>query len=381
MWIALSNNEANEMRSEKAMDRSSLPEIENNLSRLQADNNQKMDCVCRNVMEYLDVGIIVLDLLENHVVYQNAGAVDLLKDEVDPRDCPAICRLLLPEENGLPTIDGLEGQQTALFAKRVIGYSVYPIDEGTIFIMLRDNTEKVRLMSIAEAVNTMDNIGYAFSGIRHEIGNPINSIKMTMSVLRRNLDRFSPEVVHEYIDRTISEIGRVEYLLKSLKNFSMFETPDIQSLDLLVFVNKFIQLVKSGFDKDAICLHLDLPIEPVWVTADARALQQALLNLLANATAAMEDQPDPQLTISVQWSPKFVILQVRDNGCGISAEDQQHLFKPFYTTKASGTGLGLVITRKLLVQMGCSIELFSEEGSGTTVNIFLPWAKEKDNAH
>ena len=343
-------------------------------------DRQSIEWVYQNVMEYLDVGIIVLDLLENRVVYQNTGAVTLLKGEVDPADCEAICRLLLPQEDGQPRIQGLEGQQTTILGNRVMGYSVYIIAEHTCFILLRDITEKMRLMSIAEAVNTMDNIGYTFSGIRHEIGNPINSIKMTMSVLRRNLDRFPAEVVHEYIDRTISEIGRVEYLLKSLKNFSMFETPEIKSLDLLVFIEKFIQLVKSGLDKEAIRLQLDVPTGPVWVVADARALQQAMLNLLANATAAVGGRSDPLVVISVQRRSKYVTVKVRDNGCGISAEDQHHLFKPFYTTKASGTGLGLVITRKLLAQMGGSIEIFSNEDAGTIVSIFLPWAKEAADA-
>jgi len=110
-------------------------------------------------------------------------------------------------------------------------------------------------------------------------------------------------------------------------------------------------------------------------------LQQVMLNLMANATAALDGYPDPLVAISLQRRSKYVTVKVRDNGCGISGEDQQHLFKPFYTTKVSGTGLGLVITRKLLAQMGCSIEIFSNEGSGTTVSIFLPWGKEATDAH
>lgn len=343
-------------------------------------DNQSVEWVYRNVMEYLDVGIIVLDLLENRVIYQNASAIVLLKDDVDPQDCRAICRLLLPLDMGHPKIDGLEGQQTARLGNRVMGYSVYAIAERTCFILLRDITEKMRLMSIAEAVNTMDNIGYIFSGIRHEIGNPINSIKMTMSVLRRNLSSFSPEVIHEYIDRTMGEIGRVEYLLKSLKNFSMFESPEIKSLDLCDFIEKFFKLAKSGLDKEGIRLQVDMPAGPVRVAADPRALQQVMLNLITNATAALEGRPDPWVEIIMQTRSELVWIKVRDNGCGISKEDQLHLFKPFYTTKSGGTGLGLVITRKLLAQMGCSIEIASYEDLGTTVGISLPWAEENADA-
>jgi signal transduction histidine kinase len=341
-----------------------------------AANHQSVEWVFQNVMEYLDVGIIVLDLLENKVVYQNAGAIALLQEEMDPQDCRAICQLLLPQNLGHPQIEGLEGQQTVRLGNHILGYSVYAITERTCFVLLRDITEKMRLMSIAEAVNTMDNIGYIFSGIRHEIGNPINSIKMTMSVLRRNLGTFSTEVIHEYIDRSMGEIGRVEYLLKSLKNFSMFESPEIKSFDLCDFLDKLVQLAQSGMEKEGIRLQVDMPAGPIRVSVDARALQQVMLNLLANATAALIGRPEPWVEIILQARPEFVWVKIRDNGCGISREDQQHLFKPFYTTKPSGTGLGLVITRKLLAQMSCSIEIASYEGLGTTVGISLPWAEE-----
>src|SRR3970282_1845245 len=83
----------------------------------------------------------------------------------------------------------------------------------------RDVTDKLRFESIAEAVNTMNSIGYVFSGIRHEIGNPLNSIKMTLNVLKKNLDKYGKDHILEYIDRALSESARIEYLLKSLKNF------------------------------------------------------------------------------------------------------------------------------------------------------------------
>ena len=333
-----------------------------------------------NVMEYLDIGIVVLDLSENRVIYRNSGAVALLTDEVNLRDCKAICHLLLPMEAGRPRIDGLEGQQVSRFGNRLVGYSVYVMADRTCCILLRDITEKTRLMSIAEAVNTMDNIGYIFSGIRHEIGNPINSIKMTMSVLRRNLKSFSPDAVQEYIDRTMGEIGRLEYLLKSLKNFSMFENLEIKAIDLRAFIEKFTQLAQPGLEKEGIRLQADLPAGSAMALADARALQQVMLNLLTNATASLAGRDDPRVEIALKLRPDFAWIRVLDNGCGISKKDQQHLFKPFYTTKSSGTGLGLVITRKLLVQMNCSIEIDSDEDVGTTAGISLPRPKEHGNA-
>lgn len=345
----------------------------------QVTGHDAVERVLYNVMEYLDIGILVVDLSEPRLVYRNSGAVALLQNEVDLGDCNAVLRLLLPMEMGRPRIEGLDGQQVKRFGNRLVGYTVYGMAEGACCILLRDITEKTRLMSIAEAVNTMDNIGYIFSGIRHEIGNPINSIKMTMSVLRRNLHTFSTQTVQEYVDRTIGEIGRVEYLLRSLKNFSMFENLEIKAIDLCAFLEKFAKLVTPGLEKEGIRMQTDLPSVPVMALADARALQQVMLNLLANATAALNGRQDPRVAVGVALLSDYISVRLSDNGCGISKKDQSHLFKPFYTTKSSGTGLGLVITRKLLVQMSGSIAIESVKNGGTTVTISLPWHRECPN--
>ncbi|MCP4213002.1 MAG: PAS domain-containing protein, partial [bacterium] len=108
-----------------------------------------------------------------------------------------------------------------------------PLLQNNIIVINRNITENKRLESIAESVDMMKNLGYIFSGIRHEIGNPINAIKMTMSVLKKNISVFSKAKVLEYADRALTEINRVEYLLKSFKNFNMFETLDIEAIDIV----------------------------------------------------------------------------------------------------------------------------------------------------
>ena len=90
----------------------------------------------------------------------------------------------------------------------------------------RDVSEARRLESIAEAINMMDNVGYIFSGIRHELGNPINSIKTALTVLKQNLKKWSTDQVDVYIERCLTETTRVEYLLQTMKTFSMHENPE-----------------------------------------------------------------------------------------------------------------------------------------------------------
>jgi hypothetical protein len=124
------------------------------------------------------------------------------------------------------------------YGRKFLGYSIYLISETYLWIYISDITEKMRLSSIAEAVNTMNNFGYIFSGIRHELGNPINSIKTSLTVCKKNLQTY-PRDYQEFIDRSLSDLACVEALLKDLKNFSsMHENPECRRL-YLSFMDNF----------------------------------------------------------------------------------------------------------------------------------------------
>ena len=211
-------------------------------------------CVYADILKYIDVGIIVLDIEEETVTFQNKEAVSIFEDAADPVDYKTLSTLLLQGMGEGLFSDGFGKPQTLQYKNRLLGYTAYPITDVYIGILIRDITENARLESIAEAVNAMENITYIFSGIRHELGNPINSIKMTLSVLKNNLDKYSQATVQEYVDRTLAEILRVEYLLKSLKSFSMFENPSIQNIDLPAFMDLFQSLVAGDLEKSR---HLD----------------------------------------------------------------------------------------------------------------------------
>jgi PAS domain S-box-containing protein len=239
----------------------------------------------------------------------------------------------------------------------------------------RDVTEKLRLESIAESVTTMNSIGYVFSGVRHEIGNPINSAKMSLNVLQHKLDSATKEVVRDYVDRALGEIGRVEHLLKSLRNYNLYETPELEDLDLSAFLEKFLQLVKEDFDKKGIAVTCEVSRNAQWAFADPRALQQALLNIMTNAGDALGGRPAAAITLSVSKEFERIRVRVADNGSGMTEKQQQDLFKPFYTSKPKGTGLGLVIVKKMLTRMNGDIEITSRLNEGTIVTIMLPEGK------
>jgi PAS domain S-box-containing protein len=238
--------------------------------------------------------------------------------------------------------------------------------------IIRDITDKKRLEAVAEAANLMENLGYIFAGIRHEIGNPINSIKMALSVLSRHLDHYPPETIRQFVDRALGEVARVEYLLKALKNFSMYETTEVEPVRMEPFMRRFLALVEEDFSRKGIRIQFKVPETETVAVTDQRVFHQVLLNLLTNAADALEKTEDARIDIVVQQLPGAVQVQIMDNGRGMSESERRNLFRPFYTSKSHGTGLGLVIVRKMLAKMSGAIQIDSRHNQGTTVTMTLP---------
>lgn len=241
----------------------------------------------------------------------------------------------------------------------------------------RDVTEKLRLESVAEAVNTMNNIGYIFSGVRHEIGNPISSLLMTMSLLRKKVDTGTKEMIKDYVNQAMSQVEKVEYLLKSLKNFNMYENVELQDIEVRPFLDKFLSLVSDDMKDKKISVEVDVAPDARRMYADPRALQQVLLNVLTNSADALSERENPRISIGVSGPAGGIQIKIEDNGAGMTEEELKKVFKPFYTTKSSGTGLGMVIVKKMLAKMNATIEVTSRKNLGTTVEISIPGDMKK----
>lgn len=246
-----------------------------------------------------------------------------------------------------------------------------------LVVVGRDVTERERLEAVASAVNMMDNVGFIFSSIRHELGNPVNSIKTALSVLREQIDEVPHATVLDYLDRTLKEIGRVEYLLKAFKAFNMFEHPRIEPVGVNRFLGEFLGLLGDDFAKRGIAVHLHAAAGLGYALIDPRALNQALLNLVANAADALEGGAEPRIVLSAHRRGRRIFLNVADNGRGMSAEQIDKIFRPFFTTKPNGNGLGLAIVKKLVTKMGGMVDVVSAPGIGTTLTLSLVAAEEE----
>jgi signal transduction histidine kinase len=325
------------------------------------------ECIYADVMESQRLGVVVFDQGRSSLHFVNRFARDLFRSVRREADYATLSGLLLtPGPDG----DSDRPARTLQIGSRLLGYTVYRA-RSFAWVYVRDITAKARLESIAEAVETMNNIGYVFAAVRHELGNPINSVKAALSVLSANLDTYPKQMVAEYLERIGSEVARVENLLRSLKSFSLYERPALQAVEVGAFLQQFVQFVSEDTRKNGISVEVAVSCE-CWARCDPRALQQVMLNLYANASDALRQHDRPVLRILLSKRDGLITIWIADNGPGIPELEAQQLFQPFFTTKESGTGLGLVISRKLLAKMGGTITVDSKEGRGTSVHVSLP---------
>lgn len=234
-----------------------------------------------------------------------------------------------------------------------------------------DVREQRRMQSIAAAMETMNTIGYAFAGVRHEIGNAVTALKIAVKLLGEHLREDAKDRMGEILSLSKGELQRIEDLLNRMRTFNVQERVSIQPVVAAEFLPECVRLMQDECRQRGIVLETVCDDASLRFSADPRLLHQVLLNLIVNAIDAVEQQPEPVIRIVAAPHNDYVDLRVEDNGCGMDDTRQQELFKPFVTTKPHGTGLGLILARNMLAQMNGTIMVHSAKNCGTVVTITL----------
>lgn len=212
------------------------------------------------------------------------------------------------------------------------------------------------------------------AGVAHEIGNPLNSLDIHLQLLARKLRKLPPgdrAPLEEHLTTARNEIKRLDTILKQFLQAVRPSTPNRERCDLTKVLRDALRLLEPELEARGIAVELDVADHFPAMDADAGQFQQVFYNLLRNAFQAIGGK-NGLIRISAKANEFEATLSIEDNGTGISPEHMGALFEPYRTTKQSGSGLGLLIVRRVIREHGGEIEIQSEPGAGTRVLIHLP---------
>lgn len=214
--------------------------------------------------------------------------------------------------------------------------------------------------------------------LTHEIMNSVAPISSLSSTLKDMLSQndLSQEEKMKYVQQSIDVIQkRSEGLLdftETYRTLTRIPPPKFQRIDLIHLTDQVVRLMNSELQKSQINLQMDLPESSLLFDGDPHLLEQVIINLLKNAIDAVKEVKQPMIRIAVsRTSSGKVSLEIADNGPGISEENLDQIFVPFFTTKEEGSGIGLSLSRQIIRMHKGQIEIQSAEGEGTLVKINL----------
>jgi len=264
-----------------------------------------------------------------------------------------------------------------------------------VVLLMRDITDRMREESARrDAEHRMqerehlESLGVLAGGVAHDFNNLLAAILGNAELALEDVQ--NTEVVRDYLKKIIDGVDRSAAICKDLLAYSGTGNIKVSTLNLAEIIR-----AQQGFVEEmagpSIRVVCDISEDPLWVDGDPRQLQQLILNLASNAVESLEDKSEGRVVISlveVDYSDelfkdthggglpgqRYALLQVADNGCGISDAIRKDLFKPFFSTKFPGRGLGLSSAQGILRTHDGAIQIDSSEGRGTTVTVLLPVA-------
>ena len=329
-----------------------------------------------NVIESIPAGLLTLND-RGHIVSCNRRAQTLLGRE-------------LPEMEGLGLEEvfssvppGLLDEQKLLLEKDLccrgrrgeripVKLSTSPLldHDGRhigLVIILRDMREIKKIEQQLELSRRLASLGKMAAGVAHEIRNPLGTLRGFAHYFGREAGEGTEG--KKYAELMVSEVDRLNQTISSLLQFARAREPQQEHIRAVELFEKLESLMTADFGAGKISYHQACS-PALFLFADPDLLLQVLLNLLKNSISVTN--AGGEIRLSARQHGNGVQIEVTDTGHGMTDEEQEKLFDPFFSTRRDGTGLGLAVSHQIVEQHHGRIEVESKVGEGTTMKIILP---------
>lgn len=238
----------------------------------------------------------------------------------------------------------------------------------------RLNQLQAELVHLAR-VSAMDEMG---SAVAHEINQPLTAVMLYLQAVTRRIQVSGGEatedpIIVETINKAKREAERAGNIIQRMRHFVEKREPDRRAVQLCPLIEDTLELTRVGTNSEGITMHLEVDKELPDVDVDPVQIQQIMVNLLRNAFEAVRASTDPRVVVAVDLNPQTITVRVSDSGPGIPKEVHDRLFKAFATSKRTGMGLGLSISRSIAQNHGGDLTVEpGGDGQGASFMLTLP---------
>ena len=337
------------------------------------------------VFNLLAEGIIVTDR-ECKVSFINRSAVRMLGagrsrfegenilGVIRDRGLCELIRVSLMDQKGFLGREVFLGESTRLLmnANLVVLEDEAGMYDGAI-ILLRDITAERLEQERRSQEKRMKALATLAAGIAHEVGNPLNSLGIHLQLLERRIKlqkQKKKEGLLDLIDVANEEVKRLGHIVSQFLKAIRPQQPDLKEGNILEILDGTIDFMAHEIKRKGILLKREYDMPSLPVLLDQEGMRQVFINLINNAVQATS--AGGIITIKAGYEEGEVSVSFTDSGCGIPEDQMDRIFEPYFTTKGSGAGLGLMIVERIISQHNGRLIVTSSPGRGTSVTVRLP---------
>jgi two-component system sensor histidine kinase AtoS len=363
-----------------------------------ADEKNKLQLILDNVPS----AFLMLDkeLRVESVSSQFEAVLNKKREEVMGKTC-ALSELLYDSEAQCPSRKAFSTGKIQSSQARITDSSGEDIFLEHMSIPIRGNNRTEKILEIVTDVTArkrfegqlirtekLSATGEMAAIIAHEMRNSLSSVNLILQVMTDSVERASEEA--KSLEVAIESVNRMETIVRQLLEFAKPSETKLQTANINDLVEQSLAFCKYQFQRKQIQLKKNLARDLPYSNFDIEMMREVLINLLLNAADAVGNKDTVFVetgfiklqkplkddyegtTILLKRGQQALRIVVQDNGTGITSEDLERIFDPFFTRKTQGTGLGLTMARRALAEHGGILQVESKRGKGSTFTIFLP---------
>lgn len=241
-----------------------------------------------------------------------------------------------------------------------------PLFDDKIMIIVRDITERTITTELLKKSDTLKAVGQLAAGVAHKVRNPLTVIKGFMQLLQQEVGEDK-----EYLSLILSEISSIETVLQEFLSIAKPNAAVFEPKNLCTILDNVVDLISTQAIMKNIRITLNVDAENLLVECCEIQLKQVFYSILQNSIEAIQNGQEIIISVEKHKSTE-VKISILDKGVGIPSERIKRLGEPFYSTKEKGTGVGLMMSYRIIESHGGKISIKSQVGKGTTVTLFFP---------